>query len=136
MYEPGYSSSYSGAMMLGWVVAYLYITYSLYRIAVKTGHESPWLAFIPIVNVLQVIQIAQKPLWWFFACLIPIVNIIVIAWLWTEVAKVCQKNPIWGVMMIIPFLNLVAIGYMAFSSPMSVTPAPTPTQPRQPERVA
>ncbi|MBN2225858.1 MAG: hypothetical protein JW763_00690 [candidate division Zixibacteria bacterium] len=137
MYEPGYNDSYfGGTMLLVWFAVYLYYAYSQYKIAAKTGHDSPWWAFIPVLNVFQFIQMAQKPLWWFFACLIPIVNIIVIAWLWSEVAKACQKNPIWGVMMIIPFLNFIAIGYLAFSSPVSITPAPTPTPARQPEKVA
>jgi len=136
MYEPGYSDSFGGITLFVWFAVYLYYAWTQYKIAAKTGHESPWWSFIPILNVIQFIQMAQKPVWWFFFCLIPVVNIFVIAWLWSDIAKACQKNPIWGVLMIVPIVNLIAIGYLAFSSPVSVTPAPTPAQPRQPEKVA
>ncbi len=43
----------------------------LFNIAEKPG----WAAIIPFYNIIVILQIIKKPLWWFFLLLIPIVNI-------------------------------------------------------------
>ncbi|UCD16996.1 MAG: hypothetical protein JSV44_11175 [Candidatus Zixiibacteriota bacterium] len=136
MYESGYGDSFGGYTLLFWVAIYLYFVYAQYRIAVKIGHQYTWWAFIPIVNVFQVTQMAKKPWWWFVLCLIPVVNIVALALLWIEVAKVCNKSPLLGFLMIIPIVNFIVIGILGFSGPTPVVPEPSPTPTRQPEKVA
>lgn len=117
MYDSGYSGAEFGlAYPLIILALWFYVGLAQYRIAKQLGHSNPWYSFIPIVNVLQLIQLAGKTLWWFLICLIPFVNIIAIAWLWMETAKNCGKSPLWGFLVIIPFINLIAIGVLGFTS--------------------
>jgi len=47
-----------------------------WRIFQKAG-EPGWASIIPIYNVLVMLKIAGKPLWWFFLLLIPIAGFVV-----------------------------------------------------------
>src|SRR6266508_583642 len=72
--------SRAGAMLAGvvffvamimLVVMYVYMAVCLQTIAKKTNTENPWLAWIPIANIILMLNIAHKPLWWFLLMLIP-----------------------------------------------------------------
>jgi len=117
MYDSGYSSGAFGlSYWLGILAVWFYVGFAQYKIAKQIGHNSAWWSFVPILNVIQLIQLADKPLWWIFTLLIPFVNIIAFAWLWMETAKNCGKSPLLGFLVIIPFINLIAIGILGFSS--------------------
>ncbi len=137
MNETTYDGSGIGAVM--WLIilaAYLYFTYAQFKIAQKTGHSgNAWWAFIPILNTILLIKMAGRPMWWFFLCLIPIVNVIVFVVMWINVAKACNQSPVWGFLTILPFINFISIGVLAFSGPKSPQQFPTKPVPRQPERV-
>ncbi|HUV31532.1 MAG TPA: DUF5684 domain-containing protein [Acidobacteriota bacterium] len=140
MYEASNSGGFEGILFyLVVIAAYVYFTYAQYRIAQKLRHNTPWLAFIPMVNVIQLIQMAQKSLLWFVFCLVPFVNIICLAILWMDVARRTGNPPLIGVLMIVPLVNFVMIGMMAFGRVRQVEPAgqPVPEQPvnREPQQV-
>jgi hypothetical protein len=97
------------------VVFYVFLALALQTIAEKTGTPNAWLAWIPIANVILMLNIAKKPVWWILLLLIPVVNIIVSVMVWMAVAEVRQKPSWWGILTIIPVLNLIAIGYLAWS---------------------
>jgi len=104
----------SGGCFL-YIVLYLYITLSIFFIANKTGTDNAWFAFIPILNILLLIQIADKPIWWILLCFIPLVNIVMAVLIWMGVAE-ARGKPAWlGLLMLIPGVNLVLMGYLAFS---------------------
>jgi hypothetical protein len=50
------------------------ITAGMWYAYTKAG-EKGYAIFIPIYNVIVMLKIAKKPMWWFFMLLIPIVNI-------------------------------------------------------------
>ena len=49
---------------------------AMWKVFTKAGKPG-WAAIIPIYNVVIILQIAGKPLWWLILMLIPLVNIIV-----------------------------------------------------------
>jgi Family of unknown function (DUF5684) len=97
------------------VLMYIFIALAVQTIATKTGTANPWLAWIPIVNIILLLNIAKKPVWWILLLLIPIVNIVVSVIVWMAVAEVRQKPSWWGILTIIPIANFVAIGYLAWA---------------------
>lgn len=105
--------------MLVWLVVvlgfYVYLALCLMTIARKTNTPNGWMAWIPIVNVFLLLMIAQKPLWWFLLCLIPLVNIVIFIIVWMGVAKAVNKPEWWGILMIVPLVNLIVPGYLAFA---------------------
>ena len=102
-------------MMLFGLVFYVYIAYCLMKIAKKTGTPNAWFAWIPILNVILMVQIANKPIWWLLLFFIPFINIIFTILVWMGIAKRLGKPEWWGVLIIVPLINLVVPGYLAFS---------------------
>lgn len=106
-------------LMLIWILfvlaIYIYMAICLMKIAKKTGTDNGWFAWIPILNIILMIQIAKKPMWWIIMFFIPFVNIIFSIMLWMAIAEAVKKPSWWGIMMIIPIMNIITPGYLAFS---------------------
>jgi len=94
---------------------YVYMALALMTIAKKTNTENAWLAWIPILNIFLMLNIAKKPLWWFILCLIPLVNIVIAIIVWMGIAEARGKPSWWGILMIVPFVNFIVPGYLAWS---------------------
>lgn len=58
----------------------------LWKIFEKAGQPG-WGCLIPIYNIYQMTQIAQKPGWWVIMFFIPLVNIIFSVMMYNEIAK-------------------------------------------------
>ncbi len=97
------------------VLAYVYIAMALMTIADKTNTENGWLAWIPIVNIVLMLMIAKKPIWWLILFFIPIVNIVMAVLVWMGIAEARNKPNWWGILMIVPVVNLVVPGYLAWA---------------------
>ncbi len=95
------------------IAFYVIVTWSLMRIAKKTGTEPAWLAWIPIANLLLLLMIAKKPLWWFLLMLIPIVNLIISIIVWLAILERINR-PSWWILLII-FIPIIALPVLAFS---------------------
>jgi hypothetical protein len=94
---------------------YVYMALALQTIAKKTNTENAWLAWVPIINIILMLNIAQKPLWWIILCLIPIVNIIVIVIVWMAIAEARGKPSWWGILFIVPVVQVIVPGYLAWA---------------------
>ena len=94
---------------------YVYHSLALQAIGTKTNTENPWLAWIPIANIILMLNIAKKPLWWIILFIIPLVNIVVSIMVWMEIAKARGKPDWWGIMVIVPIMNLIMPGYLAWA---------------------
>jgi len=97
------------------VAIYVYTALALQTIAQKTNTENGWLAWIPIANVILMLNIARKPVWWILLCLIPLVSIVMFILIWMGIAEARNKPNWWGIMVIVPVMNLVMPGYLAWS---------------------
>jgi hypothetical protein len=124
-------------------VLYLFTALMLFLMATKTGTSLPWLAFIPIANIILMVRVAGKPLWWLVLLFLPIlaplaalvalvdptggivvavlvgaiILVTIVAWLLVCIgmARARGKSAIWGVLLFIPCLNLIALGYLGLS---------------------
>jgi len=97
------------------LVMYVYVALALQTIATKTNTENAWLAWIPVVNIILMCNIAKKPVWWIILCLIPLVNIVIFVMLWMGIAEARGKPNWWGILMIVPVVSLIVPGYLAWS---------------------
>jgi amino acid transporter len=149
MYETDYSAGaadggiFAALGMALWVfiiATYLYMAYTQFVIAKKCGcNDTAFLAFIPIVNMFLLCQMAKKPGWWFVLMLIPFINIIFYAILWIEAAKNAGHSGVWGFLSIIPPICLIAWGVIAFGKGTGTTtsvPSRTTTPVRRGQPVA
>jgi len=97
------------------LAVYVYTALAVKTIAEKTNTENPWLAWIPIANLILLLNIAKKPIWWIVLCLIPLVNIIIFIMVWMAVAE-ARGKPGWvGVLLIVPVLGALMPGYLAWA---------------------
>ncbi|MGA2629255.1 MAG: DUF5684 domain-containing protein [Terriglobia bacterium] len=108
-----------GAFALVFVViglaAYVYMALALSTIAKKTNTENPWLAWIPVINIILMLNIAKKPLWWIILFLVPFVNIVILVLVWMAIAEARKKPNWWGILIIVPFVGLIVPGYLAWA---------------------
>ena len=96
-------------------VMYVYVSLALMTSATKTGTPNGWLAWIPIANIVLMLTIAKKPIWWILLFLIPLVNIIIAIIVWMGIAEARNKPNWWGILMIVPLVNLIVPGYLAWA---------------------
>jgi hypothetical protein len=101
-------------LLIGLAV-YVYTALAVQTIAEKTNTENPWLAWIPIANIILLLNIAKKPIWWIVPFLIPLVNIVFIIMVWMGVAEARNQPSWWGLLMINPVLGAIVPGYLAWA---------------------
>lgn len=100
--------------LIGGLGFYAYFAYSLMLIAQKTNTDNGWFAWVPLLNVVLLFNIARKPIWWLLLLLIPIVNIVIVALVWMGVAEMRNKPGWWGLLIFVPLVNLALPGMLAF----------------------
>ncbi len=108
------TGSYIGVVGLA-ALAYVYYSVCLMAIAQKTGTENGWMAWVPILNLLLMVRIAGRPGWWLLLFFIPLLNIVIAAIVWMDIAVARHKPGWWGILILVPFLNALVPGYLAFS---------------------
>ena len=95
--------------------AYVYMALALSTIATKTNTENPWLAWIPIANIVLMLNSAKKPIWWIVLFLIPLVSLIMAIIVWMGIAEARGKPNWWGILLIVPVVGLIVPGYLAWA---------------------
>jgi len=95
---------------------YVYVSLALQTIAKRTNTPDGWLAWIPIVNIILMLNIAKKPVWWIILFFVPLVNLIMSVIVWMAIAEARGKPNWWGILMIIPPVSLIVPGYLAWSA--------------------
>jgi hypothetical protein len=94
---------------------YVYFALALSTIAKKTNTPNPWWGWVPILQILLMLNVAKKPLWWLILCFIPLANMIVFIIVWMAVAEARGKPNWWGILLIVPFVGIIVPGYLAWS---------------------
>ena len=84
-------------------------------IARKTNTPNEIFAWVPILNIILMLNIAKKPVWWIVLFLIPVVGLVVGIITWMAIAEARNKPSWWGIMLIVPVMNLITPGYLAWS---------------------
>ncbi len=83
-------------IMLG---AYLFVVLAIgvfliicqWKIYTKAGKPG-WACLIPIYNIVVLLEIVKKPVWWLVLLLIPFVNLVIVILIMVELAKVFGKD--------------------------------------------
>lgn len=102
------------------VVAWAFYGYCLKLLADRCGKtENSWWAWVPLLNIILMLQMADKPIWWIVLFIIPYIGAItgLIASILIMI-EVCNKikKPVWmGVLAVIPPFGIVMLPYLAFT---------------------
>ena len=68
----------------------------IWKVFTKAGKPG-WAAIIPIYNLIVLLEIAGKPLWWIILCFIPVVNFVAFILIGLGVAKNFGKSDGFGI---------------------------------------
>lgn len=88
--------------------AYLFYAIALFVLAIKSGYDSPWHAFIPIMNLWMLTEMAGLPLWWVLLLLVPYLDIAVAGWVFMNIFDRNGQPKFMGLLMLLPFVNVIA----------------------------
>jgi hypothetical protein len=94
---------------------YAYFALAISTIARKTYTPNAWYAWVPILNMVLLLNVAKKPAWWVLLYFVPFVNIVIMVITWMEVAKARGRPDWWGVFIIAPIANFILPGILAWT---------------------
>jgi len=99
-----------------WIIflflCYILICFPLMRIA-NTLSSHSWMAWIPILQVVLLLRITERPLWQALILLVPIINIFFLIILFREICDMLGQEPYLGILIIFPILNIFLLWYLA-----------------------
>ncbi|MCP5106243.1 MAG: signal peptidase I [bacterium] len=103
------------AMGAGIMVFYLaiiiFMLISMWKVFEKAGQPG-WAVIIPIYNIIVLLKIAKKELWWIILLFIPFVNIIILILVYIAVAENFGKSQLFGLGL--AFFGIIFFPILAF----------------------
>ena len=100
----------SGGMGLFGTLIYLVIVIGviagMWKVFTKAGKPG-WACIVPIYNLIVLLEIAGRPIWWIVLMLIPFVNFVVFILIGIDVAKAFGKGTGFG-------LGLAFLGFIFY----------------------
>jgi hypothetical protein len=119
------------------LLLYVFFALMFFLIAKKTNTAMPWLAFIPIANIVLMLNIAGKPIWWIAAFFLPaigsalgfvdptigfyaslaatLVTMVAVLLIDLGIANARGKSVVWGILLFLPCTWPIALAYLALS---------------------
>jgi hypothetical protein len=118
---PDYGGGSSGAgaagAAIGLVFGLIYLAVivlciaGIWKIFTKAGKPG-WAAIVPIYNIIVLLEIVGKPIWWIVLFLIPCVNLVAIILIALALAKSFGKETGFAIgMIVLPFIFYPMLGF-------------------------
>jgi hypothetical protein len=95
------------------LVVAVFVIASMWKVYTKAGKPG-WAAIVPIYNLVVLLDIAGKPLWWFILFLIPVVNIVAAVITYIALAERFGKGAGFGIGL--AFLSPIFFPILGFGS--------------------
>lgn len=86
---------------------------SMWKIFDKAGKPG-WAAIIPIYNIIVLLEIIEKPIWWIVLFFLPFANVVAAVLIDIELAKKFGKDALFGIGLLL--LPIVFFPILAFGS--------------------
>jgi hypothetical protein len=94
-----------------YVAIVIIVIVAYWKIFEKAGQPG-WAAIIPIYNIIVLLQIVGKPIWWFILMLIPVINIIFAIWVINLLSKSFGKDVGFTIgILLLPFIFIPILGF-------------------------
>jgi hypothetical protein len=108
-----------GAFLVVYLIILVLMIVSLWKIFEKAGKPG-WAAIIPIYNIIVLLEIVNKPVWWIVLLLIPFVNIVILIIVMHRLSLSFGQGAGFTVLLI--FLGIVGYPLLAFGNYKYVGP--------------
>lgn len=93
---------------------------SMWKVYSKAGQPG-WASIVPIYNMVVLLKIVGRPLWWLILLLIPLVNIVVVIIMFIDLAKSFGQGAGFGVGLV--FLGTIFFPILAFGDARYLGPS-------------
>ena len=91
-------------LSLVYLAVIVLIVASFWKVFIKAG-KNGWEAIVPIYNLIVLLEISGKPVWWIILYIIPVVNIVIMFMVNIALAEKFGKETGFGVgMTLLPFI--------------------------------
>ncbi|MBF9018015.1 MULTISPECIES: DUF5684 domain-containing protein [unclassified Oceanispirochaeta] len=96
-----------------WFIVTIILVVANWKIFTKAGKPG-WAILVPIYNIIVMVQIIQRPMWWVIMLFIPLVNVVFAIMI---IYNLCLKfgQPGWHVVPAL-LLSFIYYPYLAFSN--------------------
>ncbi|MEQ8423733.1 MAG: DUF5684 domain-containing protein [Cyclobacteriaceae bacterium] len=108
-----------GAFAFVYLIILVVIVAGMWKVFEKAGKPG-WAAIIPIYNLVILLEIVGKPVWWIILLIIPFVNFIIIIILYHQLSLSFGQNV--GMTILLLVLPFVAFPLLGFGSAKYVGP--------------
>ncbi len=115
-YPSGYGGGggaglFGGVFMVVWLAIFVLTIAGMWKIFIKAGKPG-WACLIPIYNLIVLLEIAGKPVWWFILFLIPLVNLVVAILVVIALAERFGKGVGFAIgLLLLPFIFYPLLGF-------------------------
>ena len=110
---------FGGVFMIVWLVVLVAVIAGMWKMFEKAGKPG-WAAIVPIYNIIVMLEIVGRPLWWIVRFLIPCVSIVAWIIIAIDVAKAFGKDVAYGIG--IALLGFIFIPMLGFGDARYVGP--------------
>jgi hypothetical protein len=76
----------TGPIIGFWLIIAIVSIAGAWKVYTKAGKPG-WACIIPFYNLIVLLEIVGKPIWWFLLMLIPCVNFVFIIWVYNRLSK-------------------------------------------------
>jgi hypothetical protein len=127
--EPDYSGGggggiigalFGGIFFLVWLAVVVVIFASWWKLFEKAGKPG-WAGIVPIYNLIVLLEIVGRPLWWIVLFFLPCANIVALVLVCIDTAKSFGKDVAYGLGL--AFLGFIFFPMLAFGDARYVGPA-------------
>jgi hypothetical protein len=117
----GFFMAYGAMLLIVGVVYYVFMALAIMKLAKKFKIDNPWMAWIPLLNVWLLIQIAGLQWWWIllvvFAGFVPSIGTLISMaagfYIWFKISEKAGKPQWFALLMFIPIVNIWAVFELA-----------------------
>lgn len=106
------------------IILILIAVAGIWKMFVK-ANKPGWAAIVPFYNIIVMLEIIGRPLWWLVLCLIPVVNFVASIILSLDVAKAYGRGVGTGIGLIfLPYIfyPILGFGKATYVGPVAGTP--------------
>ena len=124
MNETDYGSGAAAGMGLGvtlvWLAVVILVIVGIWKIFTKAGQPG-WASIVPIYNLIVLLQVAGKPLWFIVLFFIPIANLVALILVNIALAKAFGKGGGFAaglILLPVIFLPILGFGSATYTKPV------------------
>jgi hypothetical protein len=100
-----------GIVMFFYLVIIVVVLAGWWKVFVKAGQPG-WAAIVPIYNIVVLLKIVGRPVWWLVLLLIPLVNLVIFILVSIDMAKSFGKGPGFGIgLWLLSFIFYPILGF-------------------------